>query len=630
MEADALQAQMLSRASSQDWYIQHTTGVNAGPLYTARMAQVGLGIMETASNSPIAATGSASEDDSVILMMSGEVYNVKELLSFLAIHGVKPRNDAHAELLLQGYLLKRDMHFFRQINGRFHAVILDRREKKVILTCDRFGTRPLYWSASSHGLSYAAEIYTMLADDTISRRVSTPALTDFFTYGHYLHDYTSLEDVRVLPPAAWYTFHLGDELKLEKKFYWEINIARIQNEEKISEKMGFSTDEFSIMAVQLAFCESVMHQAYTHNRGSLGLSLSGGLDARSILAALTGGDSFLNPEDITTVALGMPGSADHLLASQLAKRAGTRHLNYKLGTLFLQDYLTHMKNMVALTDGQYLSSCIVMPTLPFYRDQGIRILMRGHAGEMMHLSKAYAFSITSSELRGIRDEQSLANWAFSHLQAYMMNGVKGPLLKNVSKDCFTNMGRESLMRTLENVKDTQPPAQRLWQLFLRLRVHREISLSLRKFESQVIVRLPFLDNRLMNLLLGIDTQLKMGETLEKYILLHTRRDFLKVKNVNTGTYIGAGYCRQACAHFIHRVYAKLGVPGYQPYERMGLWLRRELKHTVSQVLLGDALDRGIFEPDTVRNIIQEHNDGANHTYLILALMICELGMQRLA
>ena len=116
--------------------------------------------------------------------------------------------------------------------------------------------------------------------------------------------------------------------------------------------------------------------------------------------------------------------------------------------------------------------------------------------------------------------------------------------------------------------------------------------------------------------------LPRGETIEKRILEKFRPDFLKVKNVNTGTYIGASPLRQEIAHFIQRVLAKLGAPGYQPYERMGLWLRRELKNYVGQLVLSERnLDSGLFNPDTLRWIIDDHNNGANHTYLIVALMV---------
>jgi hypothetical protein len=76
-----------------------------------------------------------------------------------------------------------------------------------------------------------------------------------------------------------------------------------------------------------------------------------------------------------------------------------------------------------------------------------------------------------------------------------------------------------------------------------------------------------------------------------------------------------------------RLLGKLGVPGYQPYERLGLWLRRELAPVVRNLLLSElCLDRGVFEPQTVHNVVQRHLSGErNHTYLIMAMMVFEAG-----
>jgi hypothetical protein len=78
-----------------------------------------------------------------------------------------------------------------------------------------------------------------------------------------------------------------------------------------------------------------------------------------------------------------------------------------------------------------------------------------------------------------------------------------------------------------------------------------------------------------------------------------------------------------------KVLAKIGVKGYQPYERLGLWLRRELRAMVESLLLDDrCLGRGVFRPETVRSVVANHcATRRNHTYLILSMMIFELGQR---
>ena len=77
------------------------------------------------------------------------------------------------------------------------------------------------------------------------------------------------------------------------------------------------------------------------------------------------------------------------------------------------------------------------------------------------------------------------------------------------------------------------------------------------------------------------------------------------------------------------VLGKLGVRGYQPYERLGLWLRRELRPLVRRLLLSDrCLGRGIFEPQTINAVVENHLSGRrNHTFLLMALMVFETGQR---
>ena len=101
-------------------------------------------------------------------------------------------------------------------------------------------------------------------------------------------------------------------------------------------------------------------------------------------------------------------------------------------------------------------------------------------------------------------------------------------------------------------------------------------------------------------------------------------------NANVGARRGAGKVETTLAYARMRIAAKLGIKGYQPYERLGLWLRRELKPMVDRVLLSDAfLGRGLFRADVVRRVVSEHYSGSNHTFLLMSLICFELGQQML-
>jgi len=189
----------------------------------------------------------------------------------------------------------------------------------------------------------------------------------------------------------------------------------------------------------------------------------------------------------------------------------------------------------------------------------------------------------------------------------------------------------SLREALAPAAGVDPPLQRIWHLFVTQRLRRETTLSLAKFGSMVEVRVPYLDNELVRLLLSTPPQLKLGETIQTHILRRRQPEFLDVVNSNTGARIGASRLVRKFHTLKMRVLAKLGVKGYQPYERLGLWLRQELAPMVESILLAEeCLDRGVFQPDTVRTVIRQHQSRQrNHTYLLMAMMIYELGQREL-
>jgi hypothetical protein len=296
---------------------------------------------------------------------------------------------------------------------------------------------------------------------------------------------------------------------------------------------------------------------------------------------------------------------------------------------FLDNFSRHLDDMVRLTDGQYLSQCIIMPTLPFYQQLGIGILMRGHAGELMHMTKAYNYSLDTEGQR-LQDKTALEEWLWSRLQAHLQKDVEEPLfVRRELQD--SQLARESLRGALAETEAIDRPVERIAHIFLDQRVRRETMLSMVKFRSALEPRLPYLDRNLVERLLALPVEWRLDDELQTHILRKRQPAFCSVENTNTGAVLGANSVRRAIAGFRLKVFSKLGVPGYHPYERLGLWLKRELAPLVRSILLSEqCLDRGVFAPQTVERVVERHLNGRrNHTYLILAMMIFEVGQRRL-
>ncbi len=590
---------MVGRMAHQSWYKRDQW---VDPTGNAALGRVSLGFVNTAPQP------ASSDKQSKWAVLDGEIYDYQSHRKALESKGRVFLGNSHAEVLLHS-LEVHGPNFLRSLNGCFSAAIWDSTNGKLMLVNDRFGMRPLYYSHLPGRLLFASEIKAIFVDSEVSRASDLRGLAQFFTFGHYLNDSTSFSAVKLLPAAGVLTYHLATD-HVELGHY-----ARLGE----SWKLRQANETEHLDRIDETFARSVERCSQDSDR--LGLSLSGGLDARTILGVV--------PADrpLKTLCLGMEGSIDVQCATEMARLTNRQHLTHTLDTKFLSEFEKHLRHMVQLTDAQYLCQCIVMPTLPIYRDLGIDVLLRGHAGELMHMTKAYNFSLDRETLA--LNDAGVEAWLWRRLQAHMMEGVEGDVFTPQFGKNLSGLARESLLESLKEAETVEPPSHRIWHLFINQRIRRETGLSMAEFGSVVETRLPYLDNDLLDALMAAPPEMKLAEAIQTHILRKRRPSFLNVVNANTGARMDAGPIAKGLGKLRLKVCAKLGLKGYQPYERLGLWLRRELRPLVEKILLDDrCLSRGVFNAQTIRTIVANHfANRQNHTFLIMALMIFELGQR---
>jgi asparagine synthetase B (glutamine-hydrolysing) len=546
-------------------------------------------------------------NDGSFIVLHGEVHrlppsqNADEKASCNGTSGV-------AAKFLTGYLLQ-GTPFLADVEGHFAAVIWDARRRRCALITDKFASQPLYISHEQGRLAFASTIRALLCLPHLSRTICKQGLVEFFAFGHLWNHHTLFESIHCFDAAT--VLEIDDQAQVvSREQYWRPAPGRRNDLQS------------SLEAVDEALTAAVADRV--QGNVPLGLSLSGGLDARTILAVMD--HEKVSPK---CLCMGMEGSLDQVSSARLAQMVRCEYHSYVLDERFLVDFERHLLGMVELTDGHYLSQCIVMPTLPTYERLGIRALLRGHAGELMHMRKAYNFSIDGS-VSDLQTDSSLQAWLLNRLQAHLTDNLEGPLIRGLAAAEFAQLAEGALLAAMTKTSQWEDPVDRIGQLFLDQRIRRETAMSLQKFGSVVDVRAPYLDGRVTEALLSCPPQLRLGDDLQTFILRKHRPEFLAPLNSNTGAPVGAGAWRRNFGVFRMRILAKLGVKGFQPYERLGLWLRRELRPTVERILLDPrCLERGLLEPDTVRGVLRRHFQGAqNHTFLIMALLALEIGFRR--
>lgn len=581
-----------------DWYNEEQWGAEGAAFATLSLGWSGRKLYVDCESGDVAA-------------LAGEIYDEADHRRRLVLENVHFKSDDQAELCLRGFK-RHGLAFFAGVNGKFAVSIWDAKRRLLTLIVDRFGMLPCYYVLLAEGFAFANEITALLAGGHASRRPNPEAIVTFFAFHQYMGDATVVEGICRIPPASGLTYGLeGNRCWLER--YWDLRSLA---------KSPIANPVEALDRIDHAFVASIGR--CTNGAQRLGLSLSGGLDSRAIMAAVS------PSQPVSCVTLGVAGGMDLRLASRLAKRAGRPFHACILDAEFLSQYEHHLRRMIQLTEAQTLAVGVTMPTIDLYRRLGIRVLLRGHGGELMHMHRGYSCSVDAAAF-ALRDAAELENWAWRHLAAPLFREPGMAYLTPRYRNLVEHTALTALRKVLGESDGVNPLIHRLWLLFIRQLLPNCIAPSITKYGTVAETRMPYIDADLIAALLSAPPALKLRDSIHAHLLRRHAPDLFAVPNTNTGAQLGAGLRRVALSTFVKRVLVKLRVPGYQPYERLGLWLRREEHDFVERTLLSQrCLDRGVFERSVVRAVINDHvAKRRNNTYPILAMLNFELGQRQL-
>jgi asparagine synthase (glutamine-hydrolysing) len=139
---------------------------------------------------------------------NGEIYNYRELRQQLLARGRIFRTRSDTEVLLAAWLEWGEDAFAR-CNGGYAAAIYDRVTRRLVLTRDRWGKRPLFYTSVGSALIFASELKAFLAYPGIDLRWDVAQLSSLFTLWTPLPDSTPFVGVRQVPPGAVLTATAG-------------------------------------------------------------------------------------------------------------------------------------------------------------------------------------------------------------------------------------------------------------------------------------------------------------------------------------------------------------------------------------------------------------------------------------
>lgn len=254
-----------------------------------------------------------NEDRQVSVVFNGELFDHIEKRRELEAKGHRLAKHCDTEIIPHLWE-EHGEGMFEHLHGQFAIALWDERQRTLILTRDRFGIAPLYWTQRDGWLLFASEIKALLASGMVPARPDLRGLDHIFTFSALPAPITCFEGVSLLRPGHWMKIKPGPGGgEVTDRHYWRMDFPDEGNENPETNPKKL-VDEFE--AVLMNAVEKRLRADVP-----VGSYLSGGVDSSIIVALATKIRG--QPLSTYTVRVDEPELDELDAASLVARHVGT-------------------------------------------------------------------------------------------------------------------------------------------------------------------------------------------------------------------------------------------------------------------------------------------------------------------
>jgi asparagine synthase (glutamine-hydrolysing) len=548
----------------------------------------------------------ASADGTRWLVFNGEIYNYVELMSELQSRGWSFRSRSDTEVILHSYE-ESGLDCTTRFNGMWAFALWDARVRRLVLSRDRLGKKPLYYSFDGKTLLFASEVKALLR---IRPELAEPAadqLSGFLVLGETdVRPETLFRKIVQVPPAHTVVFEADGSARWQA--YWRA--PEPAEVEPIPRERAVSTfRELLYDSVRLRLRSDV----------PVGTALSGGLDSSSIVAVecdlLKG-----SPVHTFSSVFSQPELSEERFIS--AVNAAFPTVPHRITpSSDLEEVLPHVlwhQEVPLIGPGIYSQWCV----MELARGK-VKVLLDGQGGDELLGGYSYYFpEYLADLLRGALWPPTLGRLLLT-LARFARRGSPGraarflkeamrrvaghPLPVGFQSGTFQEYLNPDLARALE-----QPAAPRRLshESFLaaallldttRLSLPRLLHYEDRNSMAHGIeARAPLLDYRIVEFCLRLPPSLRIEMGVTKALL------------------------RRAVGHRLPEIVRnRRDKKGFS--EPVGEWMRGKGYPAVADLLLSErARTRGIIRRDRIERALAEHRAGIDRTLPLYRALTLEL------
>ena len=157
-----------------------------------------------------------NEDNSVVTVYNGEIYNYVELRSELESLGHEFKTKSDTEVLVHGY---EEWHtdLPKHLRGMFAFAIHDKKRNEIFLARDNFGIKPLYYAKMNDSFMFASEIKSFLDVPDFKKEFNEEILETYLEFSFVPTNETFFKGVYRLD-AGCSLLYKDDDIKINKYF----------------------------------------------------------------------------------------------------------------------------------------------------------------------------------------------------------------------------------------------------------------------------------------------------------------------------------------------------------------------------------------------------------------------------
>lgn len=541
-----------------------------------------------------------NEDNTIWISFNGEIYNFQNLREELINKNHVFKTNSDTEVIVHLYE-EEGFECLQKLRGMFAFAIWDEKKKLLFCARDRMGKKPFNYTLTSHSFVFGSEIKAITVDPEVSISPDYYAIDQYLTYQFVPSPLTAFKGIKKLGPGQYLTCTINGEVNI--KSYWEstinekISADKNDIEEQLLDKLRES--------VKLRMISDV----------PLGAFLSGGIDSATIVALMAEQSS----TPVKTFSIGFDDNEFNELpyARLVAERFGTDHHE-----MIVKPQASEILHLLVHHYNEPFADSSALPTYYVSKmtRQYVTVALSGDGGDESFAGYSnystllkwnrwnacpfWLRKITAGSINTILSmlpyQNNIARWqrGLSMISAENIKERRlqfGTILKTDEKRVVYTQKFKQLIIEDKFSEDTL--AEYPWQygmddLDWLMRHDQKFYLAdclmtksdIASMANSLEVRSPFLDHKFVEFAARIPSAYKMKGDAGKIILKDAVRKLLP-EEIMTKRKTG------------------FGVP-------VAKWFRTELAPMLQEILLSDkAIDRGLFERNSIQKMVTEHIEG---------------------